>query len=104
MADITIRIGSETRSLADASESWINQQINRRKADGNNICVEVQVRGSGVDLRLATPGCGSGGGGGRSPNSNEQSIFKLWSDRGLNSSDFTGGNLIAFLRQLGKSF
>jgi hypothetical protein len=35
----TVRIGDETRSLADANESWINQQINRRRADGQNVCV-----------------------------------------------------------------
>ena len=105
MADITIRIGGETRTLADATESWVTQQINRRRQDGQSVCVEVLIRGSGVDLRLATLGCGaSGGGGGRPPNSNEQDIFTLWNDRGMNSSNFTGGNLVAFLKQLRKFF
>jgi hypothetical protein len=105
MADITVRIGGETRTIADASESWITEQLNRRKRDGQSVCVEVLLSGSGVDLRLATPGCGqSSGGGGRQPNSNEQDIFSLWLERGLGSADFTGGNLIAFLKQLRKTF
>jgi len=97
---VTIRIGDETRNLSDASESWINQQINRRRDDGQNICIEVSISSGGLNLRLATPGCGSGGGGGRPPNANEREVLDLWSKRGLNSRDFTGGSLIAFLKQL----
>lgn len=91
--------GGETRSLAEAGESWINQQINRRRAEGQNVCVEVSISTSGLNLRLATPGCGSGGGG-RPPTANERAVLDLWSKLGLLSGDFTGGNLVAFLKQL----
>lgn len=97
--DITVRIGDETRSFVDASESWINQQVNRRQAEGQNVCAEVSIATSGLNLRLATPGCGSGGGG-RPPTANERAVLELWSKLGLLSSDFTGGNLVAFLNQL----
>lgn len=98
---VTVRIGDETRDLFEASESWINQQIARRRADGQNICVEVLINKSGLNLRLATPGCSAGGGGGgRAPNSNENEILDLWKRRGLNDNAFTGGNLVAFLKQL----
>jgi hypothetical protein len=97
---ITIRIGDEVRSFAEASESWINQQVNRRRTEGQNVCVEVSISTSGLNLRLATPGCGSGGGGGRPPTANERAVLDLWSKLGLLSSDFTGGNLVAFLKQL----
>lgn len=97
--DITVRIGGETRNLEEASESWINQQINRRRAEGQNVCAEVSISTSGLNLRLATPGCGSGGGG-RPPTANERAVLDLWSKLGLLSSDFTGGNLVAFLKQL----
>lgn len=80
---ITIRIGQETRSDADASESWINEQINRRRADRQNVCVEV-----------------CGGVGGRPPNGKEREVLDLWNRRGLNANDFTGGSLVAFLKQL----
>lgn len=97
---VTIQIGDETRSSSDATESWINQQINRRRTDGQNVCVVVTINTSGLNLRLATPGCGGGGGGGRAPNANEREVLDLWNKRGLNSGDFTGGSLIAFLKQL----
>lgn len=96
---ITIRIGQETRSDADASESWINEQINRRRADGQNVCVEVSINTGGLNLRLTTAACG-GGGGGRPPNGNERAVIDLWNRRGLNTNDFTGGSLVAFLKQL----
>jgi hypothetical protein len=99
-AMITVRIGDEKRNLSDASESWINQQINRRRADGQSICVEVVINTGGLSLRLATPGCGSGVGGGRPPNANEAEVIDLWNKRGLNESDFTGGAVVAFLKQL----
>ena len=97
---VSVRIGDETRNLLDATESWINQQIGRRRADGQSICVEVAINTSGLNLRLATPGCGSAGGGGRPPNANEASVLHLWNKRGLNDSGFTGGALVAFLKQV----
>jgi hypothetical protein len=99
---VTVRIGSETRQLGEADEGWINQQLARRRRDGQDVCVEVLVQTSGLNLKLATPGCGSVGGAGRPPNSNEREVFELWDKRGLDSSDFTGGNLVAFLKQLGR--
>jgi hypothetical protein len=98
---VTITIGGESRSYPDqATESWINEQINRRRKDGQNVCVEVRVNTSGLDLRLTTPGCGSGGGGGRLPNPNEQRVIDLWRERGLTAGHFAGGSVIAFLKQL----
>lgn len=96
---VTVQIGTELRSGDDATESWITDQINRRRRDGAAVCIVVMVKSSGVDVRLTTPACG-GGGGGRAPNLREQEIIELWNERKLNSSDFTGGNLVAFLKQL----
>jgi len=55
-------------------------------------------------MTLTTPGCVTGGGGGRAPNANEREIFQLWNERRLNDIDFTGGNLVAFLAQLTRTF
>lgn len=98
---ITVRIGEDTRALSDASESWINEQLSRRHRDGQNVCVEVAINTSGLNIRLATPGCG-GGGGGRLPNQNERGVLDLWSRHRLNTASFTGGELIAFLKQLAR--
>ena len=102
MSTVTVRIGQETRGLESASESWINDQLNRRRQDGQNVCVQVTIHGGAVDLVLATPGCGSGGGGGRQPTSRESDILELWNRLHLNHAGFTGGNLVAFLKQLGR--
>lgn len=97
---IRIRIGDEERDYASADEQWINQQINRRRADGQVVCVRVTVRESGLDMILSTPSCKTSGGSGRPPRPEEKRVFDLWDKRGLNDASFTGGNLIAFLRQL----
>jgi hypothetical protein len=97
---IRVRIGNEERTIEEADESWINQQINRRRAAGELVCVTVRVELEGINVVLRTPSCPSTGGGGRPPTPRERDIFELWERRGLNDPAFTGGNLVAFLRQL----
>lgn len=100
MKVITIQIGTSKKDISEANESWINQQINRRRKDGQEVCVEVRIRTDSLDFTLATPTCG--GRGGRRPQPHEQEIFDLWKVRGLTKEDFTGGNLVAFIKQLRK--
>jgi hypothetical protein len=95
-----IRIGTNERALGDATESWINQQINQRRDDGHTVCVQVFLDEGGVNLVLSTPTCTSSGGGGRPPTAHEREIFDLWSRHHLDQNRFTGGNVIAFLKQL----
>lgn len=97
---ITVRIGINERDLHKASESWINQQINRRREDGQSVCVQVIIREGEINISLSTPDCPGGGGGTRPPSAQEQEIFDLWDKRGLNKDDFHGGNLVAFLKQM----
>lgn len=97
---IKVRIGEEERELVTADEQWINQQINRRRADGQAVCVRVTVRQNGLHMILSTPACGGGGEGGRAPYPQEKEVFDLWDRRGLNDTGFAGGNLVAFLKQL----
>jgi hypothetical protein len=101
---ITVSIGEEEHSLQDATEQWINQQIQRRRADNQAICVRVSIRQGDLDMVLATPSCNGAGSGGRTPNANELEVFRLWRERGLREPDFSGGSLIAFLAQLKRSF
>ena len=100
MSTVTVRIGQDTRDLDTASESWINDQLNRRRHDGQNICVQITVLGGDGQLVLSTPGCGAGEGGGRQATSREMNILDLWKKLQLNQPTFTGGNLVAFLKQL----
>ena len=102
---IQIIIGSSERqfnSVRDIDESWIAQQVNRRQSDGQNVCVRVFIKQDTIDIGLSTPACSKGGGGSRRPRPQEQAVFDLWRERGLNQADFGGGNVIAFFRQLCK--
>lgn len=101
---IEVKIGEAVSDIRSASEGWINQQINQRKADGLSVCVKVTIKEEGLDMVLLTPTCPSGGGGSRPPRNREQKLFDLWNKRGLNRPDFTGGNLVAFLKQLKNAF
>ncbi len=98
---ITIRIGQATRSLSDADANWLTQQVQMRRHDALDVCVEIRVKEPDIDMILRTSSCAPGGsGGGRAPNPKEQSIFTLWDRTRMNTPDFTGGNLVAFVRQL----
>lgn len=97
---IKIRIENEERLLAEADEQWINQQINQRRAAGQPVCVRVIIKEGDVDMVLSTPTCGASGPGGRAARPRESSVFDLWDRRGLNETAFTGGNLVAFLKQI----
>jgi hypothetical protein len=81
-------------------EAGIAQQINRRRAAGEVVCVQITIDGGGLNLFLTTPTCGGMGGGGRIPNSEESRVISLWSELGLDKRDFSGGNVIAFLKRL----
>jgi hypothetical protein len=96
---IKVQIGNTEKELRDVRESWINEQLTRRRRDEEPICVQVTIDKPPLNMVLSTPGC-SGPGGGRAANARERRIFDLWGKFKLNSSDFTGGNLIAFLKQI----
>jgi len=98
---ITVRIGSEERQCP-IDPNWVNQQIKGRQGDGSAPCVRVTIKSAGVDVALASSACG-GGGGGRPPKPDEQAILDLWVKHHLNERDFSGGNLVSFLRQVGCS-
>jgi hypothetical protein len=95
-----VKIGNEQRSLSDADQQWVNDQLRRRRADGTNICVQVVLKSGSIDMVLATPDCGTGGGGGRRPTSQESELFQLWAKRGLSDPNFNAGDVIAFLSQI----
>jgi hypothetical protein len=102
---ITIQIGSTSPlPLHDATESWIREQIDKRRQDGSSICVRIQVSTADVNMALASRDCPHGVGGGRLPNAREAKIFSLWAERVTDKRELTAGHLIAFLRQLEHRF
>jgi len=99
---VTVQIAAEERSLAEADPNWIVQQVQRRRDDGVAVCVQVRVKEPGLDVIIKTRGCPSFCGGGRLPNEKEQALFALWERLHMNEVDFSSGNLVAFIKQLGK--
>lgn len=96
----TLRIGDQTRNLADADERWINDQIRRRREDQSSICVQLSLDYGQIHLLLSTPGCGGGGGGSRPLTAGEREVLELWNKLGLNTGDFAGGNVVAMVKQV----
>jgi len=96
---IEVEITGERRRLSDADAQWIHEQVGNRRRDHRPVCVRVYVSDGGIDVMLSTPGCPVGGGS-RQASPEERPIIDLWRERHLDQADFTGGDVIAFLRQL----
>lgn len=87
--------------MRESNESWINEQINKRREAGEPVCVRVTVKTSDADLVFSSPGCATSGRAvSRELSRIENQIRELWQKRGLNTNDFTGGSVVAFLKQL----
>lgn len=97
---IRVKIGDVEMDIAQADPNWINEQINRRRADGSTVCVQVTIVRDAVNLRLATVDCPQLMGGIATFSTEEKEIISLWEKLHLREKDFTGGNLVAFLKQI----
>jgi len=60
----------------------------------------VVIREGSLHVDLATPTCAIPRGGGRPPNREEQEILHLWQKHHLDEVDFSGGDVVAFTREL----
>lgn len=96
---VKVRIGDVEKDSHDVNEGWINQQLSRERRNYQSICVQVTIDEPPVNMSLASPGCSSTGGN-RTLNDRERRIVELWRKRKLNDPIPTGGNLVAFLRQI----
>jgi hypothetical protein len=97
---ILITIGSADKPLVEATPDWINQQINRRRADGGSVCVRIRIDEPGVVMSLSTPECPLGNSNTRGPNERERRVFELWKQHDLDKPDATGGAVVSFLNRL----
>lgn len=97
---IRVKIGDVEKDIAQADSNWINEQINRRRADGVTVCIQVTIVQDSVNLRLATVDCPQLMGGSPVFSTEENEIISLWENLHLREKRFTGGNLVAFLKQI----
>ncbi len=105
---ITVKICESEQqyyNAKDIDEQWINQQINRRIACGEVVWLWIKIQQGNLNFSISTPNYPVGGfGGGRQLIQDELHVYQLWKERGLENPDFTGGNLIAFLKQFFREF
>lgn len=99
---VTVSIGGAEYPLEQISERWVNQVVAESRRLGQPLCVRVDIRLSGVQIVLATPGCGGGLAAGRPPNERERRIIEAWTRRGLHTGQFAPGELQSFLRELAR--
>lgn len=95
----SVWINDQQRDGVD--EGWIARTIQGLRHDGEDVCVRISVKASGLDLAVSAGACPPGGGGGREPTANERRIFELWDACGLQGqADFAPGQLIQCLKRL----
>jgi hypothetical protein len=97
-----IIIGTEERNLCQIDESWIAQQIVRRKQAGAPVCVMVKIDVGGLNFTLTSGDCPVGGNSQWTPSPQQQHVIDLWNMHELGQSDINPGELIAFLKQVCK--
>ena len=97
---ISIRVNGAEYTLDQVSVSWLHEQIDGRRREGEPVCVVISAQTDSVNITLATPDCRSGPGGNRPPNQTESEIFHRWHGLVVDRGHFTAGNLWAFLQYL----
>lgn len=93
-------IGSSERDLNNIEPNWISEQIDRRRRDGAPVCVKILIDQDNINLALATSDCPSSPGVRRTLTGPEKEVLDLWKKLHLTESQFSAGNLIAFIKQL----
>lgn len=97
---ITVTVAGIEQDLAGHSESWLHEQIKRRQANGESVCVQVEIRTSEIHVGVSTGACPAGVASSRQPNAKERKILELWKHFELGGSDVNSGKLVAFLQRL----
>jgi hypothetical protein len=99
---VNIMIGKTERPFAEATPEWINQQIGRRRAAGESVCISVRIDEPGAVMSLTTQECPPGSSNNREPNPFEQRIFEVWQQYDLDKPRIETGKLISFLERLSR--
>lgn len=97
---VRIVVGSSEREIKNIDPNWINEQVNRRRNEGVPVCVRILIDEGDINLSLTTSDCPSSGGVRRTLTGSENEVLNLWNKLHLSETDFSSGNLVAFLKQL----
>ncbi len=98
---IRVKIAGFEKDISEVDPSWVNQQINGRRAAGEAVCVQVTIQKDSVNLMLITADCPHNGNGSKKSLSDyERELLDTWMKLHLNENNFSGGNLLAFLNQI----
>lgn len=98
---IKIHIGENERQLANATPSWIKDQIYRRRKNNDRVCVRIEIdKPPSIKLALITSDCVSDSYSRRSLTTQEQYVFDLWAKHGLNEADFSVSDLLSFIGEI----
>jgi len=97
---VRVIIGTSERDINNIEQNWINEQINRRRREKVPVCVNVIINHGDINLSLRTSDCPNTGGNIRNLTGAENEILDIWNKLHLSDTDFSSGNLVAFLKQI----
>jgi hypothetical protein len=95
-----IRIGEAERDLDSAGATWVREHVEDLRRLGRPVCVEITLHAGSVNMVLSTPGCGPFQGSGQKANRQEEKILALWKKNGLDTENFSAGELFDFIERV----
>jgi hypothetical protein len=106
---VRVKIDESERDLDNADAQWVNEQVRGyERTHGTLPCLRVTVDEDHAHITLISANCArsGGGGGGGAPQWSrpEAEVLELWKRLHLDSSDWTQGNLVAFIQQARRLF
>ena len=103
MGSVVVRSGNNERDLGSVDGSWIHHQVNRRRANGAAVCVQVRIECNDLHISLSTPKCELSGGRSRALTRPDASVIDDWQACRLNTAEFDATDVEAFLKKLARA-
>jgi hypothetical protein len=97
---VMLRVDSRDVKLDNVNESWIVDQVERRRRDG--ICVNIRIifREEEVIIAIVTPEYWPSGRPIEKPTERQKRVIDFWRQCNLDREDFRCDDLIHFLRRI----
>ena len=98
---IKIRIDASDRKLEDVTETFIVEQVKRRRKDGISVSIQIIFKDEDVIVALVTPMYPARGRPIRKPTGRQKKVLDFWRKCNLDKENFQYDDLIYFLRKIG---